>query len=245
MLPTDEEALGPGGIYETWKPEKPETKYEALFGQPALRKAQANTGSVESAYEALFGKPQHEKPSSDGSQTDAPGVDAPATLREPEIVYDPEYLTDKQLAKLGYIRVPMVEASAGDGQDADSAYLTEIGTPTIEAESVIRDRYGIDPARLCSVRVRGISMLPTLAEGCTLHMCKWQGEYVRDGAIYMFVGPDGVQIKRLLFDRDGDAPPMIWIRSDNDAMPSYRINLDTFDRDYRLLAWALEVSRPL
>jgi hypothetical protein len=147
------------------------------------------------------------------------------------------YLTAAQLARMGLVRVPVVEAAAGGA---------------IYPEEHIRLRYGIPPHRLRTVRIRGDSMEPTLRAGSFCDICLWDGEPIRDGGIYLLAGSHGTLVKRLRLGHvdtgheDARGRPVVrevvCVCSDNPLVEAFRLPPDVFERDYRILGCALEVS---
>lgn len=189
----------------------------------------------------------------------APGVDAPGTTREPEIIYDADHLTDKQLHKLGLIRVPVLEAGAGpprgngDGDHPETLdQIVADGSWIIKSEQEIRDTYRVAPGRFIRIRIFGDSMEPTIRAGSMVDFCQWQGEPIMDRAIYYVSTPYGRMTKRLEIGQistghmDDDGLPVlrdvIWIRSDNPGIDDVRVAPDVFERDYKLIAWAIQTG---
>jgi hypothetical protein len=174
---------------------------------------------------------------------------------------DARFLSPAQLARLGLVRVPIIEAAAGaagrgdpENPDRDD-WVVEVGSGAIYPEEYIRLRYGIPPDRLRSVRIVGDSMEPTIRAGAFCDICLWNGEPVRDGGVYLLASPHGTLLKRLRLGHvdtgheDARGRPVsrevIRICSDNPSQEEYRLPPDVFERDYRILGWALEVSTAL
>ena len=151
--------------------------------------------------------------------------------------------SDEELKERGYVRVHDVEAGAGPERQP---ILEEVNGGEIMPAWYIRQEYGVAPWRIIRARVVGDSMTPELRPGDRVYCARIEGHDLRDGAIYLIRGPHGLQMKRLIFDREesdgstgGDAD-RIWIWSDNEDRPRLRLTLEQFDRDYDVLAVALK-----
>lgn len=143
----------------------------------------------------------------------------------------------------GYRRIPMVtiEPAASDSGNELEIEIEETEGDTWLPDWFIRAEYGIDPERVRHIRVRGDSMKETILPGQRLVIgLVPYGHVVADGHIYVFRGPGGVLIKRLYVE-----PDHIHVWSDNEKAPRYRVPLETFSRDYRIAAVALEISSKL
>lgn len=117
----------------------------------------------------------------------------------------------------GTVSVPRiaVEASAGDGSMIDSEAIMDF--QPFKAEDI--RRLSTDPSNLVVIRVRGDSMLPTLADGDQLLVDLSAGQAISDG-IYALGVDDVLQVKRLVH-RPGF---QVRVVSDNVAYPSYDID---------------------
>ena len=77
----------------------------------------------------------------------------------------------------------------------------------------------------------------------------YPGAPITHGAVYVVFGPTGLQIKRLLFGEEssGDGEPVrrVCLWSDNAEHGRDWIPMETFYRDYRVVAAALKVERDL
>lgn len=190
-----------------------------------------------------------DEPSGDG----APPVAAPENDEPsgPESMPTAARMTNTQLRRLGLVRFPVltVEASAGPGYevtvdafDTDSAFVM--------SESEARARYGMSAERIQIMPVRGTSMRPTLQPGDLAVVGRVSpGTPLRDGAVYVLLSPDGLQIKRLAFESETIGPNEItrfmWIKSDDTGTPDYRVPAAVFERDYHVIAILLDVIKPL
>ena len=168
-------------------------------------------------------------------QGDGKKGEAPAVQESGEEV---QRLSDEELRARGLLRIPEVEVSAGDGREV---YLDEIGGEMILPAWYIRTEFGVEPSRLCTARVMGDSMEPTLRAGQRIYVVERRGEPLRDGVIYLLYGPDGIQVKRIRFDRE-DEDVRIWIWSDNEEALRYRLPRERFEDDYRVLGWVIQKS---
>ena len=72
------------------------------------------------------------------------------------------------------------------------------------------------------------------------HLAVAPGGELRDGLVYVFRGPGGIQIKRLYVE-----PQHIHIWSDNPDAPRYRVSHTMWEQEYTPLAIALETSTRL
>lgn len=110
----------------------------------------------------------------------------------------------------------------------------------------IRQAFGIRPDRLCTLRVRGDSMLDTLRPGQRLMAAQWEGQNLEDGTVYGLRGPLGFTVKRLRFDRVDDEP-VIWVWADNPEYSDHRhyLSRGEFEDEYTVFAKALEVGQKL
>ena len=146
----------------------------------------------------------------------------------------------------GYTRVPeiLIEPSAAEvwdvGTDEDIV-PEEQPSDTIFPDWYIRSEYGVSPDRIRFVRVRGDSMLPTIAPGQRLVVALLApGTTLRDSAVYILVGPGGAQVKRLIME-----PDHIHVWSDNPDRPRFKVALATFSKDYTVVAVVLEANLKL
>ena len=146
----------------------------------------------------------------------------------------------------GYTRVPeiLIEPSAAEVWDVgteEDIVPEEQPSDTIFPDWYIRSEYGVSPERIRFVRVRGDSMLPTIAPGQRLVVALLQpGTTLRDSAIYILVGPGGAQVKRLIME-----PDHIHVWSDNPDRPRFKVRLATFSKDYTVVAVVLEANLKL
>ena len=114
----------------------------------------------------------------------------------------------------------------------------ETPSDTIFPDWYIRSEYGVSPDRIRFVRVRGDSMVPTVSPGQRLVVALlFDGYTLRDSSVYIIVGPGGAQVKRLMIE-----PGHVHVWSDNPDRPRFRVNLETFYRDYKVVAIVLETS---
>lgn len=143
----------------------------------------------------------------------------------------------------GYTRIPevVIEPSAAEvwdvGTDED-VEPEEVPGDVLLPDWYIRSEYGVSPERIRHVRVRGDSMTPTISPGQRLVVALLAaGSVLRDGLIYILAGPGGAQVKRLLLE-----PGHVHVWSDNPDRPRYRVALDQFDHEYRVVAVVLEAN---
>lgn len=138
------------------------------------------------------------------------------------------------------VKVP--ELTAGAGDEHDEAPNGGLVLP----EHWIRQTYGVQPERLCIIRVRGDSMKDTLQAGQRVYAARYAGEPLQDGAIYALRLPLGFAIKRIRFGHEG-GQDVIWIWSDNEQYAQHRhhVTRDRFDEEYEVIAQALDVSYAL
>jgi phage repressor protein C with HTH and peptisase S24 domain len=134
------------------------------------------------------------------------------------------------------------ELEAGAGNDLMKPVNGGLKLP----KRYIREAYGVQPNRLCVLRVRGDSMRDTLRPGQRLMAARWEGEDLEDGVIYGLRGPLGFTVKRLRFGRE-EGQPVIWVWSDNEEYADHRhwLPLSDFEDEYDVIAKALEVGQKL
>ena len=145
----------------------------------------------------------------------------------------------------------LIEVSAGAG--AAGVEMHEVTHTERLPGLYIRQEYGIAPRRLVSLKVRGESMNAApahLAPGAVIKAALLDpGAPITHGAVYVVFGPTGLQIKRLLFGEEssGDGEPVrrVCLWSDNAEHGRDWIPMETFYRDYRVVAAALKVERDL
>ena len=98
-----------------------------------------------------------------------------------------------------HVEIREIAASAGGG--------AEVWDETITGYQAFQrmwlDRHSIDPDQCCVISVRGESMEPTLPDGCSILVDRNRGER-RDGRIYVMRTEDGLVVKRLGRDQDGN-----------------------------------------
>lgn len=167
--------------------------------------------------------------------------DLPERQPEPEVQEpDPDLFTAAEHEDADLVKVP--ELTAGAGDEHDEAPNGGLVLP----EHWIRQTYGIQPERLCIIRVRGDSMKDTLQAGQRVYAARYAGEPLQDGAIYALRLPLGVAIKRIRFGHEG-GQDVIWIWSDNEEYAQHRhhVTRDRFDDEYEVIAQALDVSYAL
>ena len=126
-----------------------------------------------------------------------------------------------------------VEVSAGDGAHVD---IEEVTGSTFHPAWYVRERFGVEPDRVKTVRVHGTSMVPTLMPGQEVEVVLMRpGERPLHGGVYVLRGPHGLLVKRLFFD-DADDGRFVRIHSDNPEAGTDRVPLDVFSQDYEPLA---------
>ena len=146
----------------------------------------------------------------------------------------------------GYTRVLeiLIEPSASDVWDVgteEEVEAEEAPSDTFFPDWYIRSEYGVSPDRIRFARVRGDSMTPTILPGQRLVVALLPpGSTLRDGVVYLIVGPGGAQVKRLIIE-----PDHVHVWSDNPDRPRFRVGLETFERDYRVVAVVLETNQKL
>lgn len=142
--------------------------------------------------------------------------------------------------KADLVKVPELTAGAGDEHNEEPN-----GGLAVPARW-IRQTYGIQPDRLCIIRVRGDSMIDTLQAGQRVYAARYAGEPLQDGAIYALRLPLGFAIKRIRFGHEG-GEDVIWIWSDNEAYAKHRhyVTPERFESEYEIIAQALDVSYAL
>lgn len=107
-----------------------------------------------------------------------------------------------------------VRPSAGPGSAAGNE---DVLTSYDFDRRFLRDMGQTDPARLSIVRVRGDSMVPTLADGDDILVSATEGEALPDG-IYVIERDDALIVKRL---SRNPSSGLFTISSDNPAHPSW------------------------
>lgn len=131
------------------------------------------------------------------------------------------------------IRIPDVEVEVGAGPETEITFEVVQNGIYMSREQA-RQEFGVDPARLHRITVRGNSMEPTLKAGDRIYVARWDGEELMDGWIYVLRGPLGLMIKRLRFEERS-----IWISSDNTDAPNWKMSLEEFQQEYRIIAFAV------
>ena len=146
----------------------------------------------------------------------------------------------------GHTRVMeiLIEPSASEVWDVgteEEVVPEQAPSNTIFPDWYIRSEYGVSPDRIRFARVRGDSMEPTIRPGQRLVVALLpEGSTLRDSTIYLIHGPGGAQVKRLLIE-----PDHIHVWSDNPDRPRFKVKLETFERDYRVVAVVLETNNKL
>lgn len=140
----------------------------------------------------------------------------------------------------GLVRIPQVTVETECGDGAAHVGFEEVEGYVVYPEWQIRQEFGVEPSRVKEIRTRGSSMEPTIMPGQRLFVALWDGQPLQDGLVYVIHGPGGVQIKRLFIE-----PDHIHVWSDNAEAPRFRVKLEQWDRDYRVMAVALEINRKL
>jgi hypothetical protein len=159
-----------------------------------------------------------------------------------------EGLSTPATAHSPYLRVPeVVVRRAGSTGEVT---LTEAGTKLLLRPEDVRREYGVEPERLCCLRVVGDTMEPTLRAGQRVLAARWDAdEPLRDGVIYALSGPLGFMLKRLRFrhahDPQGTPQDVICVVSDSDERDGLMLSPASFEAEYRVLARVLEVSHKL
>jgi transcriptional regulator with XRE-family HTH domain len=111
-------------------------------------------------------------------------------------------------------------------------------------EKWIREHFRVKPSLVCSLSVRGTSMLPTLKPGQHVYAVRYEGADLRDGAIYALRSDAGAKVKRVELTRieDGEA---VFVRSDNDDFRDYWQRPTEFQQTHDVLARAVQVGQML
>lgn len=133
-----------------------------------------------------------------------------------------------------------VEVEAGTGAVAyDDDEHTYTNTEWLSA-TFIRREYGVPPDRVRTLTVRGDSMIDTISPGERVRVALWEGDRMWQRRIYVFNGPFGLTIKRWNSTAD-----RIVLEADNPAVENRSISRDTWEADWSVVAWLLEVVKPL
>jgi len=133
-----------------------------------------------------------------------------------------------------------VEVEAGTGavayEDDERMLAHTEWLPT----TFIRREYGVAPERVRTLTVRGDSMIDTIAPGERVRVALYQGEDMWNRKIYVFSGPFGLTIKRW-----NSTNSRIRLEADNPAVDPRVIDRDAWTADWSVVAWLLEVVKPL
>ena len=103
-------------------------------------------------------------------------------------------MASAQLAKV-------VELAAIAGGGANAASEEVIGYTWFYRDWL--ESHGIDVANCAVIGVRGLSMWPTLPDGCAMLVDRSQVEVLPD-KMYVFRSTDGLIVKRVVLSDDGD-----------------------------------------
>jgi phage repressor protein C with HTH and peptisase S24 domain len=115
------------------------------------------------------------------------------------------------------VKVPRLDVGASAGFGADAGAEARVGQIAFDPQW-LRQLCPAGPDRLSFIRVRGDSMLPTLADGDEILVCHPAGgERLRDG-IHVLRQDEAVMVKRLAIN---PATGRVTISSDNPAYPSW------------------------
>jgi len=159
------------------------------------------------------------------------------TVRDKDLAYELE----KAGIELQRVPVLRVEAEAGQGIAVYESDEIEDEEEWLSA-AFIRREYGVAPHKVRTLRVRGNSMVPTIESGQRIRVAVWDGEPLWSNAVYVIhhsIG--GLTIKRWGGIENGD----ILLLADNPDVTDRRVDRETWDDDYRIVAWGLEVATPL
>lgn len=133
-----------------------------------------------------------------------------------------------------------VEVEAGTGAVAyDDDERSTAHTEWLSA-TFIRREYGVPPERVRTLTVRGDSMVDTIAPGERVRVALWEGETMWERKIYVFSGPFGLTIKRW-----NSTNGSIRLEADNPEVEPRVIERDAWEADWSVVAWLLEVVKPL
>ena len=133
-----------------------------------------------------------------------------------------------------------VEVEAGTGAVAYEADELEVTETEWLAETFIRREYGVPPQRVRTLPVRGDSMVRTIMPGDRVRVALWDGEPMWERKIYVLRGPLGLTIKR--WNVRGDN---IELQADNPEVEGYTITPEDWEDKWTVVAWLLEVIKPL
>jgi phage repressor protein C with HTH and peptisase S24 domain len=134
-------------------------------------------------------------------------------------------------------RIPLVQVTVND---EGAPRLQEMGAAEWLGESFIREVYGVAPDQLKNFRISGNAMSGVIAPGERVRAILWQGESLRDGAVYLLHAPTGVVVRRLHV-----APESIRLTAEQDSVSPQEVPHRTWRDDYRPLARLVEVIRAL
>lgn len=131
-----------------------------------------------------------------------------------------------------------IEASAGDGNEV---HFEETTGDVLVPVWYVRQRFGVEPARVKRIVVSGNSMTPTILPGERVWITLLRpGEEPLHGGVYVLRGPHGLLIKRVYYDADAvdESTVRYYVRihSDNPEAGTDRLPLDVFRRDFTPLA---------
>jgi len=158
-------------------------------------------------------------------------------VRDKDLAYELE----KAGIELQRVPVLRVEAEAGQG-------VTVYESDEIEDEeewlssTFIRREYNVAPHKVRTLRVRGNSMEDTIQSGQRIRVALWDGEPMWMDAVYVVYHElAGLTIKRWGGMENGD----IVLLADNPDVSDRRVERETWEEEYRVVAWGLEVATPL
>lgn len=138
-------------------------------------------------------------------------------------------------------RVPEVEVKISSDE---RPHLDQVRDGFFASTDYLWRTYGVQPEKLCLMRVTGDSMKSTLEPGQRVVLVRWDGEDLRDGAIYCLHGPTGFMLRRLRFGRR-EGEDMIEICSENDETDNWWTGVGEFKDKYTPLARGVEVMQEL
>lgn len=134
-------------------------------------------------------------------------------------------------------RIPLVQITADDENDLR---LEEMGAAEWLSEAFIREVYGVAPSQLKSFRVPGNAMSGVIEPGERVRGILWQGESLRDGAVYFLQAPTGIIVRRLHL-----SPEAIQLTAENTSVSPQEVSQRAWRDNYRPLARVVEVLRAL
>ena len=162
--------------------------------------------------------------------------DNPLIIRDRDLAYQLEE------AGISLCRIPQlrVEVSAGEGVKVYESDEIEEQEEWL-SETFIRRQYHVQPQRVRTLPVRGSSMYDTIEPGDRIRVALWDGEPLWIDSIYVLHSPGGLVVKRYEGYRNGE----VLLQADNPKVQDRHVPRDKWEEEWRPVAWALEVTKPL